>query len=435
MNDFFLTCKECVLESPRSFYGCFYLGPFNASQSLTVANGLRRTLLSEISGLGIQNVEIDGVEHEYSTYPGIRESILDLLLNFKEIVLLRNSDQEKIPSIQNNSQENIHSRFNTISRNAPKQNLNIVSNYLQEEFQKKPFYGYLQVNGPGIVRASDLKLPPSIQCVDPDQYIATLSENGKLNLRFTICEGRIQMQKKYSSNFIDKTSENKTDLTSIYQSSGIHSSKSSFPAFDTVKSSVKNQFFKKSNILWLDPIFTPILKVNYTIESYGSLELNPTNQVVLLEFWTNGSLHPRDALYKALNQLNFIFSSLEKMKILNNIFANSLLKSDKAYSKMIRKVQYDLNSYKKNSQKPYNQNIEPYNNHKDEKDQYWKFIGIEVLDLPFRVQNCLIQANLLTVKDLLDYNIKDFQKIPGFGTQSLILLERKLNQKGLKLNR
>ena len=51
IQDFFLSCKECVLENPRNFYGCFTLGPFQNSQSLTVANALRRTLLSEIYGI------------------------------------------------------------------------------------------------------------------------------------------------------------------------------------------------------------------------------------------------------------------------------------------------------------------------------------------------------------------------------------------------
>jgi len=146
IQDFFLSCKECVLENPRCFYGCFSLGPFQNSQTLTVANALRRTLLSEIRGVAITYVEIDGVVHEYTSLPGIRESVLDILLNFKQIVL------KKISPFS------------------------------------KPLFGYLNVRGPGIIRASDLKLPPIIQCVDSDQYIATLMENGKLIVKFTISD-------------------------------------------------------------------------------------------------------------------------------------------------------------------------------------------------------------------------------------------------------
>jgi DNA-directed RNA polymerase subunit alpha len=146
MKNFFLTCKECILENPRKFYGAFYLGPFNNSQSLTIANGLRRTLLSEIAGLGIEMVEIEGVEHEFCTYPGLRESILDFLLNFKEIVLVSN--------LQNKTKLREKKQFKKL-------NLKNFKNS-SKNFNQKPLYGYLQAKGPGIIRASDLKLPASI---------------------------------------------------------------------------------------------------------------------------------------------------------------------------------------------------------------------------------------------------------------------------------
>jgi DNA-directed RNA polymerase alpha subunit len=147
MSQFFISCKESRIESNRSFYGCFHLGPFDPSQSLTIANALRRTLLSEHYGLGIVSVEIEGATHEYSSLPGVRDSVLDILLNFKEIVLKKTT-----------------------------------KNF-------KPQVGYLRARGPGVVRASHLRLPPFIQCVDPDQYIATLAENGFLNIKFVIQYG------------------------------------------------------------------------------------------------------------------------------------------------------------------------------------------------------------------------------------------------------
>lgn len=147
MSQFFISSKESRIENNRSFYGCFYLGPFEPTQSLTIANTLRRTLLSEIYGLGIVSVEIDGATHEYSSLPGVRDSTLDILLNLKEIVLKKT-----------------------------------ISNF-------KPQIGYLRVRGPGVVRASHLRLPPFIQLVDPSQYIATLAENGVLNMKFVIQYG------------------------------------------------------------------------------------------------------------------------------------------------------------------------------------------------------------------------------------------------------
>lgn len=147
MSQFIISCKESRIENNRSFYGCFYLGPFEPSQSITIANTLRRTLLSEIYGLAIVSVEIEGASHEYSSLPGIHESVLDILLNIKEIVLKK--------TIKNFS----------------------------------PQIGYLRTRGPGVVTASHLRLPPFIQCVDPDQYIATLSHNGFLNIKFIIQYG------------------------------------------------------------------------------------------------------------------------------------------------------------------------------------------------------------------------------------------------------
>ena len=147
MSQFFISCKESRIENNRSFYGCFYLGPFDPSQSITIANALRRTLLSELYGLGMVSVEIEGATHEYSSLPGVRDSVLDILLNLKEIVFKKN-----------------------------------IKNF-------KPQIGYLRARGPGVVRASQLRLPPFIQCVDPDQYIATLADNGFLNMKYIIQYG------------------------------------------------------------------------------------------------------------------------------------------------------------------------------------------------------------------------------------------------------
>ena len=409
MQNFFLTCKECVLENPRKFYGSFYLGPFNNSQSLTIANGLRRTLLSEIPGLGIQMIEIEGVEHEFCTYPGLRESILDLLLNFKQIVLVSN--------LENPEGLRTKKQFKKLSlKNS--ENLPIL-----KKFHQKPLYGYLQVKGPGIIRASDLKLPPSIQCIDPNQYIATLTNDGHLNLRFTICEGITKAQKSNSNDMnLDKKNSNK----SLNQQSPVSNEIS------------KKRKFKNSKPLWLDPVFSPILKVNYLIESYGSQELNTANQVVLVELWTNGSLHPRDALYKALKKLYTVFSKLEKMQYLNFYFAKSILNSDKTYFKILKKLKYDYDLYKKKNSKKGNLNQTNLLINQDflKKNSFLNFfdkISIDYLELPFRITICLKNANLFTMRNLLDCRLEDLRNLPGIGDQSLILILKKLSEKGFSL--
>jgi len=423
MKNFFLTCKECILENPRNFYGCFYLGPFNSSQSLTVANGLRRTLLSEIPGLGIQSIEIEGVEHEFCNYVGLRESILDLLLNFKEIVLKYNSIDEK-----NQVEDTVDQKKSKL-------------------FSKKPLYGYLQARGPGIIRASDLKLPPSIVSVDPNQYIATLTTDGVLNLRFTICEGFTSMQK--SINRFNLTNKELIAEDFSWFTNGKNKISNLQSENSRTTSLSKNKKIQNSRILWLDPVFTPVLKVNYVIESFGSVELNQANQVILLELWTNGSIHPRDALYKALSELNTMFSKLEKMKILNSLFSQSILNSNKFYPKMLKKVKYNYGYYKSNAKNqkilnlkqnigisPIDKNLEILSNTDNQKSLIsFKDLGIESLELPFRIKNCLINANILTIQSLLSCQINDLKKIPGMGHQSIMILLKKLNEKGLKLNK
>jgi DNA-directed RNA polymerase alpha subunit len=157
MSQFFISCKESIIENNRSFYGCFNLGPFEPSQSITIANALRRTLLSELYGLSIISVEIEGATHEYSNLSGVKDSVLDILLNLKEIIL--------------------------------KKSINPLNNSPGHEGLLKPQIGYLKARGPGIVRASNLRLPPFLQCVDPDQYIATLAQDGFLNMKFIIKYG------------------------------------------------------------------------------------------------------------------------------------------------------------------------------------------------------------------------------------------------------
>ena len=156
----------------------------------------------------------------------------------------------------------------------------------------------------------DLKLPPSFVCVDPDQYIATLSEDGILNCVFTIQEGR---------NFILR----KNEVT--------------FSNID------KNAPIKKSDFLDIDAVFTPIKKVNYTIESVGSESLYEANQMVILEIWTNGSVSPQQAIQQTLNYLRILFSELGKLKVFESIATTTVFRNNEAFKKVFEKFDTDLN--------------------------------------------------------------------------------------------
>nr|YP_009184585.1 alpha subunit of RNA polymerase [Treubaria triappendiculata]ALO62661.1 alpha subunit of RNA polymerase [Treubaria triappendiculata] len=336
---FFISCKESRIENARSFYGCFYIGPLDSGQSFIIANALRRILLFNISGIAITSAKIQGVQHEYCSIPGVHDSILDILLNLKEIVLKSSS------------------------------------------FIQKPQLGYLKVQGPGVVRAKNLKLPPCIHCVDPEQYIASLSENGFLNIKFKIEKGK---------NYIN-INQNPLDInTSLYQTK-----------------EVKNKlFYSESNELPIDANFLSINKVNYNIEIYDSsalpknqdsevlLSLNNNtlpnfnfvsssslnkedilqdkkalsyefqssiqkntnasmifnqtkefqelNNVIVLEVWTNGSIHPRQAVYYAFKKLTRLFLKLERIQIFNSNITQSFLEFEKQYEKIFKKLEYDF---------------------------------------------------------------------------------------------
>lgn len=381
MQNFFLSCKELRIEptAPKTYYGCFYLGPFENGQGLTVANALRRTLLSEISGLAITSVKVNNAFHEYSTLTGVRETVLDILLNLKELVLKKNTNKPLL-----------HTEV-----------------------------GYLQARGPGVVRASDLKLPPLIQCVDPDQYIATLTENGSLYLKFKIDEGKNFVFMKNALNIYTPKIASQTD----------------------------------TSFLPIDAVFTPIKKVNYILESYGAESIEKANQVIILEVWTNGSISPKDAISQTLNYLRVLFNGLGQLKILQSVLNTYSLTQNETSRQILKKLNSDTKlpdfSFSNKKQFTYNTSnflstdLPLYLQEKTEQEylkeinkqtkKEWENRNINDLGLPFRVFNCFYKANIQTVGQILDMDIKELKKIPGFGNQGLLVLKENLNLKGLFL--
>lgn len=148
MQNFIFSCIESRVEDDYTLYGCFKLGPFYLNQGVTIANTLRRILLSDLEGLSIIFAKIEGVKHEYSILNGVKESVLDILANLKQIQLETN------------------------------------------EVVYKPQVAYLSIKGPKIIDAGDIMLPPNIKCVNPTQYIATTSSDGELKIKIFICQGK-----------------------------------------------------------------------------------------------------------------------------------------------------------------------------------------------------------------------------------------------------
>ncbi|MGC9525537.1 MAG: DNA-directed RNA polymerase subunit alpha [Limnospira sp.] len=145
MAQFKIECIESSMDTDRSQYGKFVLGPLERGQGITVGNALRRVLLSNLEGAAITAVRIAGVNHEFATIEGVREDVLEILLNLKEVVLKSYSYQKQI--------------------------------------------GRLLVQGPATVTAGHFDLPSEAEVVDKNQYIATLSPGSTLEMECQIEKG------------------------------------------------------------------------------------------------------------------------------------------------------------------------------------------------------------------------------------------------------
>lgn len=347
MENVVLSCIESRVENNRSLYGRFQLGPFDRGQGITVANAMRRTLLAELSGLAIVCVEIQGVSHEYSNIKGIRESVLDILLNLKQIV------------------------------------------FVSDKKSNQPEIGFIKMQGPGTVKAGDLKLPPFLKCVDPDQYIATLSDNGRLELKCMVCKGKnflvqtsfeliekafqvhfhrnkktgyteffnfsnqvsktgfSQIPIKFEKNkikpktktaiYIDEENINKAKISKEFISHKIDFQKFEKNILNQKQKtntlqSIRHVFSKSNlrkqtstNILLIDAVFMPVTKVNFSIQNIDSFSKekdstlekkftkNYLHEKIILEVWTNGSIHPHNAIHQAAEELVTMFLPFQKL--------------------------------------------------------------------------------------------------------------------------
>nr|QVY58124.1 RNA polymerase alpha subunit [Eucheuma denticulatum] len=145
MTHFQIECIESTIEGPRKQYGRFILEPLKQGQGITVGNSLRRTILSDLKGTAIVAVRIAGINHEFSTITGVREDVLEILLNLKEVVL--------------------------------------------RSYTNEPQIGRVRIQGPAIITAGLFDIPPEIKIIDPKQYIATICNNTIFEMEFRVEQG------------------------------------------------------------------------------------------------------------------------------------------------------------------------------------------------------------------------------------------------------
>ena len=390
MKHTLLSCIDSKIINSTKFYGRFELGTWSPGQAITIANTLRRGLLSELPGTSITFVKIIGTSHEYDTLPGIQECILDILLNLKKIIL--------------------KSEFKIFA----------------------PQIGFLNVKGPGIIRSRDLKLPFFIHSIDPNQYIATLTNNSQLNIKFLIHSGKkylihtpssshylnwvnllekqkpinliknnknkkllnsykkwkkerylnksffylniISLQYSYLLGFFPILNNNKNNIlinyilnnnkkkikliNLIYNNNKKINELINFFNYNSNKiiennifnlkkiKQNKNNKFNKIGYFPIDAIFSPIIRVNYTVEINNSITKRET---IFLEIWTNGTIDPRSAIHETIKILIKLFLPLQQLKVnffnvcKGKIYFNKL--NDSYFNKKIIKL---TTSYYKN---------------------------------------------------------------------------------------
>ncbi|MBO4432296.1 MAG: DNA-directed RNA polymerase subunit alpha [Clostridia bacterium] len=137
---------ETLELSDDGKYGKFVMEPLERGYATTLGNSMRRVLLSTLPGVAITSVKIDGVVHEFSTLPGVKEDVTEIVLNLKGVIAKLHSDTAKKI--------------------------------------------YIEAQGPCVVTAADIKADFEVEILNPDMYIATLDEGAKLNMEMTLDKGR-----------------------------------------------------------------------------------------------------------------------------------------------------------------------------------------------------------------------------------------------------
>ncbi len=203
-------------------YGRFVVEPLERGYGITLGNSLRRIMLSSLPGAAVSQVKIEGVLHEFSSIPGVKEDVTEIIMNIKSL------------AIKNNSETN------------------------------EPKTAYIEFEGDGVVRASNIRTDQDIEILNPDQVIATLSggKNTKLYMELTITKNR---------GYISAEKNKREDLP--------------------------------IGVIPVDSIYTPVERVNVTVENTRVGQDTDLDKLTL-DVYTNGTLAPDEAVSLAAKVLS-----------------------------------------------------------------------------------------------------------------------------------
>ena len=258
---------EIAEMAPDGTYGKFVVEPLERGYGTTLGNSLRRILLSSLPGAAVSNVKIDGVLHEFSVIPGVKEDVTEIILNLKGL------------AIKNTSESN------------------------------EPKIAYIDMEGEGEVKGSDIKADGDIEIMNPDHHIATLSggAGSKLYMEITINKGR---------GYIGADKNKKDD--------------------------------QPIGMLPVDSIFTPVTRVNFLVENTRVGQITDYDKLSL-EVWTNGTIAPDDAVSygaKILNEhLNLFIDLSDNAKDTSIMVEKEEGKKEKVLEMSIEELDLSVRSY------------------------------------------------------------------------------------------
>ena len=302
---------ECVEVGDNGKYGKFVVEPLERGFGHTLGNSLRRVLLSSLPGAAVSSVHIEGVQHEFSTIPGVTEDVTEIILNLKGLAV--------------------------------------------KMYGEGPKSVIVDKIGPCELTAADIKVDEEIEIINPEMHIATLNEDAHLQMTLRLERGR---------GYVSAEKNKARDIT------------------------------MPIGVIAMDSIFTPIHKVNYTVEDKRVGQSNDYDRLTL-EVWTNGTLKPEEAVSGAASILTEHLVSF--VRLTDTVLPVSMVQPE------------------------------------DDKKEKVLEMTIEELELSVRAYNCLKRAGINSVAELVQRNQEDMMKVRNLGRKSLEEVEQKLQELGLAL--
>jgi len=254
---------ECIKIDDENNYSKFVCEPLERGYGVTIGNSLRRILLSSLPGCALTSVKINGVLHEFSSIPNVLEDVPEIIVNLKNVRLKFAEEEEKV---------------------------------LRLDF-----------NGEGEVKAGDIQTDGTVEILNPDLHIATVSEGGHLVMELTANRGRGYVPS-------DKNKKPDQDIS----------------------------------VLPIDSIYTPVKKVNYQIENTRVGQMVDLDRLVI-EVWTDGSLKPYEALSLAAKiltgHLELFIDLSEATKNTKIMVEKEENKKEKILEKSIEELELSVRSF------------------------------------------------------------------------------------------